>query len=119
MNARAGYSLLEVLVAFVVMTLVLTAILPRQAVQLGRAEQAAQRGLALDYSRSLLDQMGVSKPLPQPGRSTTAYGDWRIEVLTERFASPLGQGPDALNVTIFVRDRNDRALATLSAVFAP
>ena len=55
MPSRAGFSLLEVLIAFAVMAAVLGALVPGQAAMAARTGEAAGRLLAADYALSRLD----------------------------------------------------------------
>ena len=55
MPSRAGFSLLEVLIAFAVMAAVLGALAPGQAAMAARVGEAAERLLAADYALSRLD----------------------------------------------------------------
>jgi prepilin-type N-terminal cleavage/methylation domain-containing protein len=80
-RARAGYSLIEVLVAFAIMSMVLTALIPGQARLLGRASDADQSALAFEYALSVGATLGVSTPL-QLGSDTWRYRDWQIEHTT-------------------------------------
>ena len=51
-SSRAGFSLLEVLIAFAVMAAVLGALVPGQAAMAARTGEAAGRLLAADYALS-------------------------------------------------------------------
>ena len=51
-SSRAGFSLLEVLIAFAVMAAVLGALVPGQAAMAARTGEAAERLLAADYALS-------------------------------------------------------------------
>ena len=52
MPSRAGFSLLEVLIAFAVMAAVLGALVPGQAAMAARTGEATGRLLAADYALS-------------------------------------------------------------------
>lgn len=74
---RAGFSLLEVLVAFAIMALVLSALIPGQVGLLQRATQSGERVLAQDYALSRLAGLGLSEPFPS-GTQEARYGNWRV-----------------------------------------
>jgi Tfp pilus assembly protein PilV len=73
----AGYSLMEVMIAFAIMAIVLAALVPGQASLLRRAQVSDTALLAADYAASQLDLIGVSEPVFS-GRRETRYRDWRI-----------------------------------------
>ncbi|WP_120634201.1 Tfp pilus assembly protein FimT/FimU [Ruegeria sp. EL01] len=77
MSSRAGYSLFEVLIAFAVMTMVLSVVLPRQAELLERSASSAKRILAADIAYSRMSELGVSRPL-EFGESTERHGEWVV-----------------------------------------
>lgn len=74
---RAGYSLLEVLIAFVILTMVLSALIPGQARLLSRIDQQDEKFLAQDYAYSRMAQIGVSETVVS-GSSTDRYRNWHI-----------------------------------------
>ncbi|WP_457645936.1 prepilin-type N-terminal cleavage/methylation domain-containing protein [Profundibacter sp.] len=74
---RAGYSLFEVLIAFAILTLVLTALIPGQARLLARVQKQDDSFLAQDYAFSRMAQIGVVTPLAE-GTTNETYRDWRI-----------------------------------------
>lgn len=74
MNTRTGYSILEVLIAFAVMSMTLAVLLPGQTQLLGRAGSAAERVLAHEYALSRLEELrifGINS-------STDTYENWQI-----------------------------------------
>lgn len=75
MTARAGYSVMEVLIAFTVMATVLAVLIPGQSSLLVGARQAEQSLLAMEYAASRLDQIGVSEPLEE---GNAVYRDWHV-----------------------------------------
>ncbi len=89
MSYRAGYSLLEVLIAFAVMAMVLAVLIPGQAQLFSRASNGSDRVLALDYAASRLDTLGLAEPL-QIGTGQTVYRAWRVteEVREEMLSDP-------------------------------
>ena len=80
---RSGYSLIEVLIAFAVMALVLTAILPGQTRLLSRAASKEHRLLAMDWSASHIEALGLTDPIPL-GLQTAEWNDWTLELLVEQ-----------------------------------
>ncbi len=77
MSRRSGYSLFEVLIAFVIMTLILSALIPGQARLLGRAIAQEERMLAQDYALSRLALLDLEKPLTVRTSDET-YRDWSV-----------------------------------------
>ncbi|MHA6268371.1 prepilin-type N-terminal cleavage/methylation domain-containing protein [Aliiroseovarius sp. CAU 1755] len=114
MNARAGYSLLEVLIAFAVMAVVLAVVLPGQSTQLRLAGKAQDRFLATSYAQSRLDQLGVTEEL-LVGHIRETYRDWEIEVNVSAVQGQSGS-PEYYQVEIQIMDRAGRLLATHETV---
>ena len=107
MNSRSGYSILEVLIAFAVMSMTLAVLLPGQTQLLGRAGTASERALAHDLALSRLEAV----PHLGIGPATEPYEDWRIEQVVEDL-----QGQR--RVTVRVMSANGRVLADASRLFA-
>lgn len=76
-NLNKGYSLFEVLIAFAIMAMVLTALVPGQAKMLARASDADARSLAFDLALSRVAHLGVSKPLVL-GETTSQQDTWNV-----------------------------------------
>ncbi|MCU0826013.1 MAG: type II secretion system GspH family protein [Tabrizicola sp.] len=81
-RARAGYSLLEVLVAFAILTVVLSVILPGNGRLLLRTNSAEAQVLAQDYAMSRLERLVVAgwednRPLTTFSED---YRDWVVDV---------------------------------------
>ena len=76
MNARSGYSLFEVLVAFAVMAVVLAVLLPGQLAMIQRTDLSAKRALAQEYALSRLEIARVTENWPT-GRET--YRRWTLD----------------------------------------
>jgi len=74
---RAGYSLVEVLIAFVILTLVLSALIPDQAALLRRTTFLQDRLLAHDYALSRAARLGYDLPL-EVGVTDDDYRGWQI-----------------------------------------
>lgn len=75
MNARAGYSILEVLIAFAIMSMTLAVLLPGQTQLLGRAGSAAERALAHDLALSRIETIAFLGF----GPATDTFDGWRVE----------------------------------------
>jgi len=111
MNARAGYSLFEVLIAFTVMTMVLAVLIPGQAEQLSRVEATKTHLLAQDYALSRLAALGVADPVV-PGSRQENYGGWSVEWQIAPTTVPgLTEGGFA-QVQIRIADHNGQTLFT-------
>lgn len=72
-----GYSLIEVLIAFAIMTLVLAVLLPGQTRLLSRATLEQDRLLAADWAMSEMDAFGLEAPVAE-GRQTRQWNDWTL-----------------------------------------
>lgn len=72
-----GYSLMETMIAFAVMALVLSALLPGQSKLLSRTVSAEERIMATEYAYSYLDTLGVSEPILN-GQNEHQYRNWSI-----------------------------------------
>jgi type II secretory pathway pseudopilin PulG len=79
-RARAGYSLLEVLVAFAILMMVLAAILPGKTKSLNRIVESEKAVLAQDYALSRLDRFIVADwPTARSTATLTeVYLDWSV-----------------------------------------
>ncbi|NSX56918.1 type IV pilus modification PilV family protein [Parasulfitobacter algicola] len=114
MNRKAGYSLLEVLIAFAVMSLVLAALLPGQAKLLSRTTEADRRLLAQDYALSRLDQIGITTPL-EIGQMTQNYRNWTVEeVITEH--PTRDNAIQLLQVRVIISAQGGNVLATVDSI---
>lgn len=107
MSSSRGYSVFEVLIAFAIMSLVLSALIPGQARLLARASSGDQELLALDYAQSRLAQLGVSEPL-EPGLL-----EYRDGSLLARIRVRESDVENVVGIEIVVFDENDNELATL------
>src|SRR5512136_464360 len=90
----AGFSLLEVLAAFVILALVGTALFRLFSGALGNASLAEEYSRATLYAESRLAPLGVEAPLKegvQQGTSEDGYYNW---TLTVQLYSPPGTTPD-------------------------
>ena len=114
MKGRAGYSLVEVMIAFVIMTMVLSALIPGQAALLGRATVAEDDVLALDYAMSLAAGLGVEDPLT-PGQTQDVYRDWQVSIDVVPGDQMAGKVALML-VRITISDQSGRHLATFETL---
>ncbi len=107
MNRRSGYSILEVLVAFAVMSLTLAVLVPGQTTLLARASGAAEQTLAYDLALSRLEEervLGRWQPLE-------IYREWRID-------TEVRDAANARTVTVSVIAGNGRTLARVNRTTA-
>ena len=110
MTGKAGYSLFEVLIAFAIMTMVLSVMLPGQAQLVKRAKEQDQLLLAHDYALSRLAHIGISEPIDL-GRWEETYRDWEVQISVEQ-----GDPFQVLEVSVF--NKNGAQLAAVSTVRA-
>jgi len=111
---RAGYSLLEVLVAFTIMAGVLAVLLPAQMNILRRASGGEEAFLAASYAQSRIDRLGVSDPI-LAGISVDTYRDWLIET-DILFVEGRDDIPAHALASVKVKDDTGRLLATLKTI---
>lgn len=102
MSRQAGYSLFEVLIAFAVMTMVLSAILPHQAKFLERSNSSSKRAEAADIAYSRLSELGVARAV-SPGEISDTVGDWTLYQRIEPYTVTASDA-DLAEVTVEVRD---------------
>ena len=114
MKRRAGYSLVEVLIAFVIMTLVLSALIPGQAALLGRTSAMEDRLLAHDYALSYAARLGQDIPF-EIGTTTQTYRNWRINT-TIAPGDPIGATTPTRMATITVFDLRGAELASFTTL---
>ena len=115
---RRGFTLLEVLVAFVVLALSLSALLPALTTLGHRGRLAEDRWLAGELALSRLEAAGVTTPLAR-GDDSGAWQDWRwtVEVRPLRSAPPESERfATFYEVTVEVTDGDGLVLARLATV---
>lgn len=78
MARNKGYSLFEVLIAFAIMALVLTVLLPGQTKLLNRVKSSEETILAMDYASSLASIASLTSP-EQWQNAEFDYREWRIK----------------------------------------
>ncbi|WP_284165979.1 hypothetical protein [Frigidibacter sp. SD6-1] len=111
----AGYSLFEVLLAFVIMSLVLAVLLPGQAQLMRRTYDTETRLLAADFAVSRLSSLQLSRSLA-PGRATKEYRDWIVVENVEELVLVVTEEPvSVIEVTILSR-RGEVELARVSGL---
>src|SRR6516165_1919700 len=109
----AGFSLLEVLAAFVILALVGTALFRLFSGALGNASLAEEYSRATLYAESRLAPLGVDAPLKegaQQGTSEDGYYNW---TLTVQPYSPPGTTPDMENAVPAMAGRLWRLVVTV------
>lgn len=106
----------EVLIAFAVMTMILSVLLPRQTDMLARMRAVDDRALALDYAMSRLDMLHVTAL--QPGQTTETYRAWSV---TQGVISGTLQGAQlqVMDVRIEVTDARGTLLAQIETQMIP
>lgn len=105
MNRRSGYSILEVLIAFAVMSMTLAILLPGQTQLLGRAGTAANTALAHDLALSRIETLTVLGA----SQDADTHGDWQID---ERVT----EAPGRRQITVAIRAANGRTLAEVTRI---
>ncbi len=108
MTRQSGYSVFEVLVAFAIMALVLSALLPGQGRLLARATSGDNAVLAHDFALSRLAVLTVAEPLT-PGTTTTDDGKWRA--IQTVIVADTTEDTTTYDVIVIVQDENGRELA--------
>ncbi|HWP35647.1 MAG TPA: type II secretion system minor pseudopilin GspI [Thermodesulfobacteriota bacterium] len=120
---RAGFTLLEVLVALVVLAVALTALLEAQTLAVRLRSQAQELTLATFLLQDRMTQVLLG-PLPEPGTQEGDFGPdypgyrWEVTVSDTGFATTprvrevrvrvlwgSGRRPEALELTGFVAER--------------
>ena len=77
MNARSGYSLFEVLVAFAITTMVIAVLIPGQATLLSRANAGQEELLAYDFALSRLTEQALGAPIEELSIQSS-YDNWLV-----------------------------------------
>ena len=110
----AGYSMFEVLIAFAIMALVLSALLPGQAQLLSRAAVSGDRLLAHDFALSRLAQIQVTEDLTI-GETSRLDGPFRaLQRITS--SSPEIEAGQRFDILITVEDMMGRELARVAGI---
>lgn len=117
MSKSAGYSLLEVLVAFAIMMLVLSVLLPAQTNLASSSAVRQERQMAHEYALSKMASLGITAPL-RTGEVTGTYQDkWIWEQYVYR--NPLSTSEHALfDIRFIVSHNNGTNLVEVTATKA-
>lgn len=108
-SRRAGYSLFEVLLAFAIMAMILSVLLPRQTDMLRRIQAVDAQALAHDYAMSRLALATVVGPL-NAGTTTDTYRAWTVTETIQN--APLGgTNLSAWTVRVVIEDATGTPLA--------
>lgn len=110
MTKNAGFSLIEVLIAFVIMMSVLAVLLPSNATLFSAIPHAEERVLALDYAQSRIAAIGVSGEIVV-GEAEGRYREkwiWQ-EVITQRSETLSDRGLFEITITILSPNKNELA----------
>lgn len=118
-SASHGFTLLETLVAFLVLALALSVLMPALSNMTRHGQDARERWLASEFALSQLELIGVTSTL-QPQLSEGAWEEtWRWRATVTPYQDPLA-GADTAGlflVELEVRDwASDRILATLTTL---
>lgn len=116
MTREDGFTVVEALVALVIVALGLTALFAAFAGSVASVRRAEQRELAVETARSLLEGIGVAEPIApgvRHGRSQEGL-TWRIEIARRPGPAELDAKPAiaAFWVTVSVGSRGDGAAAS-------
>jgi len=91
-RGSGGFTLLEVLIALLVLALALIALVRTAAVQVRDFDDLRERTIAGWLAQEILAETRIANPLPDPGRSNgqRRFGgrDWRWEVRVQGTAVP-------------------------------
>ena len=115
-----GSTLLEVIVAFAILTLSFSVLLPAMTSMTGSRERAETRWAATEFARSRLSEVGIVDPV-RPGVIQGTYVPrwiWRIRTVPYR-PPEVAVGADLFTVTITVDDRDSRVLLTKLETILP
>lgn len=121
-NRERGFTLIEVLVAFTIMSIMLLALLQGMSQGLRAIDRAGDKQLVVEHARNTLALVGVTIPL-EPGVYGGEEGDhdWQVSIGPSPYA--LGPGADRypmrlLSIEVHVRDYNgaEQYLATMRLV---
>lgn len=123
--AQGGFTLLEVLVAFIVFVMVFGAVLDALGMALRNTRRSAEVSEAALWAQSKLDSLGSVEELEEKvdsGRFNARY-DWRLEVRRQEVARNDGLSTDSFPVDLYrveltvswgdARRRNEQRFVTL------
>ncbi|MGB3317050.1 MAG: type II secretion system protein [Albidovulum sp.] len=113
-SRSAGYSLLEVLVAFAIMSIVLATILPGQSRMLRAAARYEEKLMAEDYAISRLERLGLSDQIT-PGTTQDTYRDWTVITRVETRPG-VAEGSDLWWAVVTVERTDGEIIGTAEGV---
>ena len=117
-DQQRGYTLLEVVVAFAILTLSLSTLIPGLATLTGQSGTARETLAATEFARSLIEPIGIAEPL-RPGVREGRVGDawrWRIGIEPYRDeGGPVGAGLYSIVVEVTAGGRELTRLQTIRA----
>ena len=117
-DRRHGYTLLEVIVAFVILVLSLSALIPNLASLTGQSGASREVWAATAFARSMIEPIGIAEPLRPGVREGRVAGRWTWRIEIEPYSDeivPIGAG--LYSIVMEVRDRaRDRSLTVLRTV---
>ena len=91
-SRTAGFTLLEIMIALIVLALALLALTRTAASQTNAFAELRERTLAGWLAQNVLAETRLANPLPDPGRSNGqrryAGRDWRWEVVVQSTQAP-------------------------------
>lgn len=115
-NRSRGFSLIEVVVSFMILALALGALLSGLSAGLRGAERAAQASMALLHAESLLAEAGASVPLVPGATNGERDGGyiWQRDIRPFPIARTEGLAPFELSVSVTPPGRGNKVtLVTL------
>ncbi|MGH6879703.1 MAG: type IV pilus modification PilV family protein [Hypericibacter sp.] len=122
----AGFTLPEILVAFVILVLALGVLLPSFSNGLASLDRSTFQAAALAEARSLIDRLGTETPLEEGTLTgTSAIGlDWVIHLRPQRNPEGRGGGGDLLavipyEIEVAVSDNAGQTLTIKTLRLAP
>ena len=83
---RRGYSLLEVITAFALLTISLSALIPAISDLLSQSARAEQKWAAMEFARSKLDEVGVVTPIRAGVDAGTYRSHWTWTATTKAYS---------------------------------
>lgn len=112
MTRQSGYSVLEVLIAFAIMSLLLATLLPGQAKILSRATEGEENLLAHDVALSRLARLGHSEEI-LAGQTDFEDGPFRVQQDVRASSASSGR-LQLFDVTVVVWNANGKELARVT-----
>lgn len=110
---KSGYSLFEVLVAFTIMSIVLSVLVPGQALIMSRTAKINNTISATDLGLSRMALLRAG-PVPSPGESVHESGAYRVVQKVETGLS--SHSTNHLNLLIVVENLDQEELIRISGI---